>query len=465
MSGGAQKWFASLSHIYFVDHDFASLIPIAFLAAGLLLPWPKRSAGRSGVGQRDFTLLTLLYLASVTALAWGFHFVLHAGWLSRVHTNVYFVPACVLAVLLFGGTAERHADQKSSKAAIYSGIAVILVSWLAWRLAPLGSAHLDLYVWFAIAVAMSAAAAALRYRSLAAIGVVAGCALMTTSLYQYADYSRIVQLPKSNNEREWDVYRGAVALQKFVNTNVPATQTVGFWYNPADGYLNSLQSVFLWGASRAFGGLFDARDGMPFVTGKFRDLAPRKKILALLGAGDAEVAAGFAALRAAAMPAHEVRRMRYRGQVWGYTVALAQLERPEQPLGRKLFSLSSSDLHAVNGATLSGTAEQPELVTAATRRGYSLIGALGADRRALGGPAVVRVRLRVQQGVIGVSVSARPNVDHLVVEAMAWASPDTQVVDLDVPKLLSTDQLNFRNYSPNGASRAKIDSIEVFWRW
>lgn len=134
----------------------------------------------------------------------------------------------------------------------------------------------------------------------------------------------------------------------------------------------------------------------------------------------------------------------------------------ERKLGPLLFTVPLADLNAANGASATSTAEGLNLVTATARWAYSLTGRLMADERSAEGPVVVRSRLRVADGVIGISVSDVGSISSLIKEVFVNASDERQTVDIDIPDAQAAGTLIFRNASPHGASRAVIQAVEVY---
>jgi hypothetical protein len=84
------------------------------------------------------------------------------------------------------------------------------------------------------------------------------------------------------------------------------------------------------------------------------------------------------------------------------------------------------------------------------------------DQRPPDGPIVVRTRMRVLEGTLGVSVSAKDNISKLIKEIFVHSSDDLRTVDLDIPIASDAGTLIFRNGSLSGASRAMIESVEVY---
>jgi hypothetical protein len=70
--------------------------------------------------------------------------------------------------------------------------------------------------------------------------------------------------------------------------------------------------------------------------------------------------------------------------------------------------------------------------------------------------------MRVPKGTLGVSVSAKDDISKLIKEIFVDSSDEFRAVDLDIPIASDAGSLIFRNGSPSGASRAIIESVEVY---
>jgi hypothetical protein len=86
------------------------------------------------------------------------------------------------------------------------------------------------------------------------------------------------------------------------------------------------------------------------------------------------------------------------------------------------------------------------------------------DQQPPNGPIVVRTRIRVSKGALGISVSAKNDISKLIEEIFVHSSDEFRTVDLDIPIASDAGSLIFRNSSPSGASRALIESVEVYQR-
>jgi hypothetical protein len=130
-------------------------------------------------------------------------------------------------------------------------------------------------------------------------------------------------------------------------------------------------------------------------------------------------------------------------------------------LGPLLFNVPVVDLKPTNGARASPLAAGLHLITASPQWAYSLVDNLGPKLGSLHGAIVLRMRFDVEEGSIGVGVSAVDKNGSLIEEVGLDAAPEEQVVDLDIPDASAVDSLIIRNQSPNGPSRVVVHSVDV----
>src|SRR5262249_8802308 len=156
----------------------------------------------------------------------------------------------------------------------------------------------------------------------------------------------------------------------------------------------------------------------------------------LLGLTEGEINTGLAALQAAGIPFEEMQRTSFNGRVWGYSAVLIRLTPARRELGPRLFEVPLTPLQAANSGKARPNAGGLVLDTAAQQWAYSLMGPVRPEHDATEGAAVVRVRLQVEDGTVGVSVSSVGNISQLIQEVWLGAAPEeTQEVDLDLPDL------------------------------
>ena len=416
LRGEEQSWYEPLSSIIWEDRNFTLLIPITFVLAAFSIVATRSTIVRT---PRDFEVFVISYLASIVCFFLIFHFGFHAFWLSASYYTIYFLPASVLALVMLGGEAERCGGRIFGAAAVYGGIGLILLWWLALPIRP--QLEIGFYLWIIVAAVTVAAAMALYRSGAASVVLVAALVLLTTSLYQRSFYQIRGTSPKKE-AMEWDVYRGAIYLQQFVNANVRPDEPIGFWYNndqaPGSPWqpLNSIQSVYLWVYSRAFPTSNDTL-GMPLVDDAFRGMLPRYRFLVLLGLSDAETNIGLNALEVADLPFREVKRIRFQGQFWTYAAVLIKMTPRALQLGPLLFDVPLVNLEldpmAVNDGSVSRLSDGLRLSTAVAQWTNSLRGRLRPEQESMQGAAIVRVRLHVEKGDVGIGVSTVGNASKL----------------------------------------------------
>jgi len=470
--GDDEVWYKPLSWIIWENENFALLIPITFLPAAILLVVRRSLLGRTVPSALDFEVLAVVYLMSVICFFLLLHFGFHSPVLSLPYYIIYCVPGCVLAMLALSGEVQQRGG-RNGNAILYCGTALVLVAWFVLpALADIRSIW-SLYSWLAVGGLTVAAAAALRRTAIASVAVIAGAVLLSLCLYQNGFYDIRTS---SNSEREWDVYRGAIFLQQFVKSNVRASQSVGFWYkNNREiendrGYdpflyadwkwrlLNSVQSTFLWGYTRVFPS--SPAPGMPVVDEELRGKVAARHFLVLLGLSDDETNVGLGALEKADMRFREVNRAHFQGRTWGYTAVLVEMKRSLKSLGPFLSNVPLKNFEPTNGASIKSLpgGEGLQLMTAMPQWSYSLIGHL----ETVHGPVVMRVRLQVEQGQVGIAFAGSGNISDLHSEQVVESAPETQEVDVDITDASVADLLIVRNRSTTGASRVILDSVEVF---
>ena len=116
-------------------------------------------------------------------------------------------------------------------------------------------------------------------------------------------------------------------------------------------------------------------------------------------------------------------------------------------------------LQPQNGGTLSTREGSLVLATPTQQWAYAASAPLP---QLAAGPGVVRVRLQVVEGKLGIGVLARDDVSQMLSENAAGATNAPSSVDVDLSNVANASSLILRSWSPNGVSvRARIFSIEV----
>ena len=482
LGGRGKNWFKPLATIISQDKNFTLLIPITFALAALLVTARGRITLRSEKGQADFVPLAASYLVCLVGFSLILHFGLSDGFLSAY--TVFFVPGCVLTLIALAGEVERHGGPILGAAAVYAGAGLILLWWLSYPIQPSLQIASSIYLWVilgAVTVVAAVVVATSQHAAVASAALVAGATLLSVSFYQNGFY-QIRAVSSADQTIEWDVYRGAMFLQQFVDASVPPKQSIGFWYTgDMELHLNSVQSAYLWDYTRVFP---PQSSGMPLLDAKVRSRIAKGMLplmhpvtsLILLGVSDAEVDAGLAALEKSGLRLSdaEVRRARFQGELWGYTATLVQMKSTQtigplltdvqvaSPDQRGEISLPIENFRPINGGSVSFRRDELAFTTASTPWSYSLVEHLQSALETVHGPVVLRIRLRVIDGVIGVAVSSRGNISNLIRrEDGIQASRDWQNISLYVSDPSVADLLIIQNESQSGASRAELLSLHL----
>jgi hypothetical protein len=165
------------------------------LAALVLFP-RQRPHNPISTNRVDFAVFVLPYLPSVIAMMLVGHFAFRDSSLSLPYYTIYLVPGSVLALLMIGGEAEHRGGRTFGAVAVYCGIGVILLSWLARPVLPDTGLGSSFYSWLTLA-AMTVGAALASYRAAAAsVVLVSSAALLMLSLYQLKN-------PRLNSLAAW----------------------------------------------------------------------------------------------------------------------------------------------------------------------------------------------------------------------------------------------------------------------
>jgi hypothetical protein len=142
-------------------------------------------------------------------------------------------------------------------------------------------------------------------------------------------------------------------------------------------------------------------------------------------------------------------------------------ELPRSGSQRRLLSgltigLPLKALQALNGGMLSAEADGAVvLTTPAQQYAYAASGALLLPARAEG-PTVVRVRLKVEQGKLGVGVLARGNASQLLDEQAVQVTSAPVELYFDLSDAQKVGSVLFRSLSPSGVVvRVRIVSIDT----
>jgi hypothetical protein len=468
IGGEGLAWYQPLSSIIWQGKNFTLLIPVTFVFAALSLVTQCSRIERTQTSDTDFEVFAVSYLASIIGFSLLLHFGFQDASLSQAHYISYFVPGSVLALIVLGGAIERRGGRVLGKAVVFGGAALILLGWLAHPVLP----HLKIteswYFWLAVAAVTVVAALALRRIAAVSVVLLAGAVLLSSSLFQAGSKFYDIRDSRSESKLEWDVYDGAIFLQQFVNAHIPPrARSIGFWYSGKEEFrwevLNSIQSVYLWKATRVFP---MSAPGMPSVDEQFRNDVAGRRFLFLLGLSDAETNSGLAALEAADLPFREVSRAHFQGQLWEYTAVLVEMKSSVTTPGLLLFNIPLARLEldpmaARDGSiSLSPLGDELRLITAARQWTNSLRVRLRPLLESVHGQVVLRVRLKVDDGTVGIHVSTSGNA-ILNSDIVVDVTREAREVYLKISDVAAAEWLFIRNESPGGQSHAIVYSVDV----
>jgi len=260
-----------------------------------------------------------------------------------------------------------------------------------------------------------------------------------------------------------DLYDGAVFLQRAVGrTLLIADGPVAFWYGetPQDFAFRSIQSIFLFAYSRVAVPALPRSPDAHLDTALRRELA-RYSNIAILSRTTAEGDIAMQALGNDGAVAHLRARFVFPGAWFGYTVTIVDYVPPSAPVGAEIAQIPLANLSAQNGASLNNAPDgSVELQTAPQQWAYSAIAPLHPEAL-LPGKLILRIRLRVLRGEIGVLVT--PNISSpQVIEAGAGPTPVPRDVDLAIPDGSAEHLLVVRNWAVDGSSLVRILNVAVF---
>lgn len=228
LAGLGQHWYMPLSAIVWQQHNFTLLIPVMFAFAASPGVIRRSILARKQSSRMDFEMLVVSYLTSIICFSLVLHFGFHDAWLATPYYISYFLPGCVLTIVVLAGEAERHGGRIFGNAAVYGGTGFILFAWFAHPLLPDPAILSSWSLWLTVAAVIVGAALTTQYAAAASLVLVAGAVLLSLCLYQNSFYD--IRIWSSRADAEWDVYHGAILLEQFVDANVPTNEAVRFWY-------------------------------------------------------------------------------------------------------------------------------------------------------------------------------------------------------------------------------------------
>lgn len=132
-----------------------------------------------------------------------------------------------------------------------------------------------------------------------------------------------------------------------------------------------------------------------------------------------------------------------------------------QDVHEKSASLSLELLRPQNGGSVSMEEGSAVLTTPTEQWAYAARASLALSERAVG-PGIVRARLQVEEGKLGIGVLARDDPSQMLAERAADVTDAPLDLDLDLADVANAGSIVLRSWSRNGVRvRARIFSIET----
>lgn len=408
-------------------------------------------------------LAAALFLAITIGAYLCGHFIFNAGIIVAFYYFVYICPAVVFSLIAILADLGCSASNRALNMVYGAGVAVVLGIWFFYASLSglIETLSIVAYVGAAILALVAIYQRRCKTLSLAGLLLVFICAnIIFYHKEPGSNWAGRYSLIHDRSQRliENDVYRGTLFLIRFVEQfRVQATGNIGFWYSNArkDLYLNSVQSAYLWGYSRVFGGAPET--GMPIVDKATLRVLDGYEHLVLLGRSSADIEAGIEALRNIGEHVTVLHEGRFEGDAFNFSAAIIGHYPPRRQLGVVRAELTTA-LEATGG-TVEWIGHIAQIVTIRERWGYSAIVDL-SNRNLPRRPLVLSVRLKVESGSIGIGVDERENPSHFIEKgATVTREPVNIYIDIDDPG--RAGKLIIRNWSARGRSIVRIFSIEV----
>ena len=336
LTGGGSNWFISLKTLFLDLGNYETLIFPFFLgvsACGLLAGLRGSDTDRRNViGAASFVALTIALFAL-------FHFILHWGLLSLHYYLIYALPACLVATSAFIGQWRLEAERRG----IIIAVAIFLILHFAFwfnvqslfpgilsafpdtQEAPpfLRPFALSMIAIAIVSMGWLAMIAAKRNRTLTPAILFLVALLSSNAFFLQSGHARLFD-EGIVRQFEWDVRDGSLYLQRFVAARVPTNAPIRFWYGTQDRFLNSVQSMHLWGFSRLSSPTLSDPQ-MPAVDDSVRKRLVTVRYIAILGT-NSEIEAARTSLRDADIRTDFVAQGSFKGRSWpGYDVVLVAI--------------------------------------------------------------------------------------------------------------------------------------------
>lgn len=287
----------------------------------------------------------------------------------------------------------------------------------------------------------------------------------TPLLYMYSHHYYIVNFQsKTENlqtlEKEWDTYKGALQLQKWVSTKIPPSSgAIKFWYNEDIRVYNSIQSIFLWGYSR-----LSEQMKMPELTQELFSLNRLKEFTFLGILGDYNsVQQGKEVLFKEMAKTPNIKMSEFMDEVYtSKTLTYRFVVLKKEYLTGKLLLEPLSNLTIVpnSGASLNKSLDGAfHLITNKKKWQYSAMTPLEIKNKYP--EIIVKIKIKVRKGKLGIGVSAKDNSSDFIIEKQISQFDKPVVLDLIVQNRKEIGSLIFRNVLST-TTEAEIYSIQIF---
>jgi len=425
--------------------------------------------------QKKLTTAATVYLGAIIVFFLIQHIVLRSGLLTLTYYQSYFIPAFFLVITVLMGETLMRSPQTTQLAIVLIIVPIHIALWMAVRFDLPAASHFPFVIFLGFALAIVAAVASSR-PAIAAISISIFCLLSPFAFYssgkvglwQWSPAPSHITLRRDDYERiqsssqavlEKDVYDGAIFLADTVSKLPPVLGPVGFWYGAGqeDEYLNSIQSMYLWGYSRVFPA---DGTGMPAMNGEIRKAIQNKRFLVLLGRNEAALQAGLVSLSASNITFSILGQKVYAGKQWGYRMLILEILRRQRVTGAMVAQIPLSALESAGGQVLR-TAEGVEVVSPSAQWSYAASAPIPAEIRATEGPLLLHLRVKADAGSMGISTTDVGDISKLIGEVTISPSPtiDDEYVEIPTPALAGA--VIIRNVAASQAARATILSMEL----
>ena len=475
LHGDAAVWYQAVSG-YLAKGNIYILMP-AFLAAGLVILIAARQAAGRRIDRFTGAATINLVLTAGTYLL--FHYYFRTAILTIHLYDGYAFSAGLLAIIgLIGATTQALSARARTVVCAVAALcfALLWIGYAAWQSVL---TVLTAGMFAAVASVLVALMAANRAPVLRAAGAVLGACLAIAVFYFSPDPAPRV-IPQANvtkieteanhyaslHNPAWrapdnDLYAGTVFLQHVIAKTLPVSAgPVGFWYGdrPEDTPFNSMQFAFLWAYSRIVSGPLPDKPGV-HLDAELRQKMAQYSYIAILSRTEESANHALQALGADGALARLHARFTFPGEWFGFVITIVDYVPPSGPVGALVAEIPVGDLTPLNGASVTAADGGRELRTVPQRWVYSA--SIPLPRDLPQGKLVLRVRLRVLRGQVGVLATSDP-LSPLLVESGAGPTVVPHDVDLAVPDGAAAHFLIIRNWAPFGLSDVMVSGIEVF---